>query len=62
MSTAAERAADALQRRKCEDFRFFLVAHSKGNPGIYDLLRDRTLDTPLIVHPPQGPASAYENP
>ena len=33
-----------LERRKKEDFEFFLLCHSKNNPGMYEMLRDRKLD------------------
>ena len=61
MSTAAERAGAALAQRRADDFQFMVVAASKGNMGFYAAFRDRSLDTPPVVHPPQGPASAYEN-
>lgn len=35
-----------LQRRRSEDFHFMLVCAAKGNMGMYDLLRDRSLDSP----------------
>lgn len=33
-----------LERRRHEDFEFFLVAHAVGDPAIYELFRDRSLD------------------
>lgn len=53
-------AADRVQRRS-DDFKFMVVAASKGYMGFYAAFRDKALDTPLFVHPPQGPESAYEN-
>lgn len=33
-----------LEQRSAEDFDLLVLAHSKGNPAMYALLRDRTLD------------------
>lgn len=35
---------EELEQRKAEDFKLFLLAHAKGNPAMYELLRDRSLD------------------
>jgi len=35
-------------KRKAEDFEFFLLCHAKGNPAMYELLRDRELDEPDV--------------
>jgi hypothetical protein len=34
---------DEDKRRK-DDFQFMVLCHAKGNPAMYELLRDRTLD------------------
>jgi hypothetical protein len=33
-----------LARRRKEDFEFMVLCHAKGNPAMYELLRDRSLD------------------
>lgn len=33
-----------FQRRSREDFNFMVMAHAKGDPAMYALLRDRELD------------------
>jgi hypothetical protein len=38
-----EPPADLEARRKA-DFEFMVVAHSKGDPAMYELFRDRELD------------------
>ena len=54
-------AADRAQRRS-DDFKLMVLCASKNNMSMYQLLRDKTLDTPLVVVlPPQGPESTYEN-
>jgi hypothetical protein len=47
-----EQESKDFQRRKDEDFKFFILCHSKGNPGMYELLRDRSLDD--AANPKQG--------
>lgn len=39
-----EKKADDLERRRAKDFEFFILAHAKGNPAIYELFRDKSLD------------------
>lgn len=41
-----------LERRRSEDFNFMVLCHSKGNVGMYNLLRDRSLDE--ANNPKQG--------
>ncbi len=41
-----------IERRRSEDFKFFLLCHSKGDSAMYELLRDKELDT--IMDPKQG--------
>ena len=40
--TAAEKAD--MSRRRTEDFDFMVLCAAKGNMGMYELLRDRTLN------------------
>ena len=40
--TEAEKAD--LQRRRSEDFKFLVLCQMKGNMGMYQMLRDRSLD------------------
>lgn len=61
MSHANARAAADRESRHSDDFKFLVIAASKGNMGFYNAFRDKALDTPLFMHPPQGPESAYEN-
>lgn len=61
MSDANTRAAAKREQDRSDDFRFMVVAASKGNMGFYDAFRDRSIDIPLVKLPPQGPESAYEN-
>lgn len=35
-----------LEQRREEDFRFLVMTHAVGDPGLYALLRDRSLDNP----------------
>ena len=44
-----------LERRKREDFDFMVLCASKGNMAMYQLLRDKSLDTandPKQLEPP----------
>lgn len=34
------------EERASDDFEFLVVAHAVGDPWLYSLLRDRTLDNP----------------
>ena len=41
-----------LERRRAADFDFMVLCHAKGNVGMYNLLRDRSLDE--ANNPKQG--------
>ena len=41
-----------LDRRRSEDFKFLVLCHAKGNPAMYALFRDRSLDE--ANNPKQG--------
>jgi len=36
------------EKAKREDFDFFVLCHSKGNPAMYEMLRDKRLDEPRV--------------
>ena len=61
LNDANARAAADREQRRSDDFKFMVLCASKNDMSMYQLLRDKTLDTPLVVLPPQGPESAYEN-
>lgn len=39
-----EQQAKDIARRRREDFEFLVLCQAKGNPAMYELLRDRTID------------------
>ena len=41
MTTEFERV---LAQARSDDFEFMVLCHAKGNPAMYELLRDRSLD------------------
>lgn len=40
-----------LKERQSEDFKLLVLCHSKGNPAMYELLRDRSLDDKPLMCP-----------
>lgn len=44
MTEEEKAAADDRNRRAAEDFEFLVLCNMKGNMGLYNLLRDRSLD------------------
>lgn len=48
MTVISNAEADRSRRAK-EDFNFLVICHAKGNPAMYALFRDRSLDVPREV-------------